>query len=194
MQTLGLSDSTPRSESRLQSLFWPSISTAADVDYIGAQGFWICAIVAVLTLLSLCAMAQPILGVLFFAFFFIGGIGVRERSLYAAVMVFLLYLLNAIASGVTIFETSGIVRMLVVALLLANVRATIIATTWSPGSEEANLPVRLNSTWGDKFADQLPTWVWPKIRIVYYVYSALLMSILLLGWMIIIVRHSRIAN
>jgi hypothetical protein len=37
MQTLGLSDSMPRSESRLKSLFWPSIESSSDVDYLGAQ-------------------------------------------------------------------------------------------------------------------------------------------------------------
>jgi hypothetical protein len=39
MQTLGLSDSTPRTESRLKSLFWPTIQTGSDVDYLGAQGY-----------------------------------------------------------------------------------------------------------------------------------------------------------
>lgn len=40
METLNLSDSTPRSESRLKSLFWPSIQNGADVDYLGTPGYW----------------------------------------------------------------------------------------------------------------------------------------------------------
>jgi hypothetical protein len=51
MQTLGLSDSTPRSEGRLKSLFWPSIQSGADVDYLAVQGFWVCTIVGVLALI-----------------------------------------------------------------------------------------------------------------------------------------------
>ena len=39
MQNLGLSDSTPKTESRLKSLFWPSISSDVDVDYLTTQGF-----------------------------------------------------------------------------------------------------------------------------------------------------------
>jgi hypothetical protein len=46
MQTLGLSDSTVRTKSRLKSLFWPSIQSGADVDYLAVQGFWVCTIVA----------------------------------------------------------------------------------------------------------------------------------------------------
>ena len=41
MQTLGLTDSAPRTEGRLKSLFWPSIKTGDDVDYLGTQGFWV---------------------------------------------------------------------------------------------------------------------------------------------------------
>lgn len=50
MQTLGLSDSTVRTEGRLKSLFWPSIQTGADVDYLAVQGFWVCTIVGSLGL------------------------------------------------------------------------------------------------------------------------------------------------
>ena len=70
MQTLGLSDSTPRSESRLKSLFWPSIQSGADVDYLAVQGFWVCTIVGVMSLFFLAVTArQPILGILVFLLF-----------------------------------------------------------------------------------------------------------------------------
>lgn len=54
MQTLGLSDSTTRSEGRLKSLFWPSIKNGADVDYLGAQGYWVCTLIAIVSLYFLC--------------------------------------------------------------------------------------------------------------------------------------------
>ena len=53
MQTLGLSDSTTRSESRLKSLFWPSIQSGADVDYLAVQGFWVCTIVGLMSFVFL---------------------------------------------------------------------------------------------------------------------------------------------
>jgi hypothetical protein len=66
MQTLGLSDSTPRTESRLKSLFWPSIQTGSDVDYLGAQGYWFCTIPVLLSLVVLIFSGNSILGPLIF--------------------------------------------------------------------------------------------------------------------------------
>ncbi len=50
MQTLGLGTSDSRSEGRLKSLFWPSVRSDVDVDYLTTQGFWICFVVAAMTL------------------------------------------------------------------------------------------------------------------------------------------------
>ena len=66
----------------------------------------------------------------------------------------------------------GVVRVLLTALLFSNLRATWIAARWKPESEEATPPLRLGKTWADKLADQFPVWLWPKVRIVYYVFSA----------------------
>jgi hypothetical protein len=165
METLGLSDSTPRTEGRLKSLFWPSVQTGADVDYLGSQGYWVCAIIAASSFVFLAAMGQPMIGLLLFLYYYLGGVGVRERSRYAAIAVFVFYAVDMVFSGASVF------KILFSALLLANVRATWIAGTWRPESDEAALPPRLNETLGDKFADQLPMWLWPKVRILYYVYT-----------------------
>jgi len=50
MQTLGLSDSTPKPQNALQSLLWHRVAYIEDVDHLGQQGFWLCCIVAVFTL------------------------------------------------------------------------------------------------------------------------------------------------
>ncbi len=165
MQTLGLSDSTPRTEGRLKSLFWPSVQTGADVDYLGAQGYWVCAAVAVLSLIMFAALRQPITGILILLFYYCGGVGVRERSRFAAVAVFVMYLVDTLLGQVSVL------RICVCALLLSNLRATWTAALWKPESEEAILPPRLSTTWGDKFVDQFPRWLWPKIRVIYYVYA-----------------------
>jgi len=175
METLGLSDSSPRSESRLKSLFWPSITTASDVDYLGAQGYWICLLVAVLSFGFLAMTGQAITGVATLLFYYFGGVGVRERSRYAAAVVFVMYALDALFGGL------GIVGIMIGALLLSNLRATWIAATWKPDSDEAALPPRLNETWSDKVVDRFPMWIWPKVRIAYYIYSGGFLALVVVG-------------
>jgi len=182
MQTLDLSGSESRSEGRLKSLFWPSIRTASDLDYLGTQGFWVCTVVAVISLALLIFTGKPIIGAFVFLFYFLGGVGVRERSQYAAAVIFLMYVLDTVTSG------PGVVRILIAALLLSNLRATWIASHWSPNSEEAILPPRFSETWSDKFADQLPMWLWPKLRILYYVFSACFLLLVAVG-LLMLARH-----
>jgi hypothetical protein len=153
METLDLSGSTPRSENRLKSLFWPSIQTATDVDYLGAQGYWVCTVVAVLSFGVLVFMGQAVGGIATLLFYYIGGVGVRERSRYAAAVVLLMYLIDTFFTGI------GFVRIFIAALLLSNMRATWIASQWKPDSEEAALPPRFSETMSDKFADRLPQWL-----------------------------------
>ena len=50
-----------------------------------------------------------------------------------------------------------------------------------PDSQEAALPPRLNETMTDKFADRLPQWLWPKLRIPYYVFSAIFVLLVFAG-------------
>ncbi len=165
MQTLGLSDSTPRTESRLKTLFWPSIQSASDVDYLGAQGYWVCTAVALVSVVVLIFRGNSILGPVVFLFYYLGGIGVRERSRYAATVVLLMYVLDAL------FATPGVLTVLFAALLLSNLRATWTASSWKPDSEAAILPPRFGDTWAEKFADKLPAFLWPKIRVLYYIFS-----------------------
>jgi len=176
MQTLGLSDSTLRTEGRLKSLFWPTIQSGADVDYLGAQGYWVCAAVAFLSLVLFIALRQPVTGILIFLFYYLGGVGVRERSQFAAIAVFVMYVVD------TMFSPFSIVRIIVSALLLSNLRATLIAALWRPESEEAVMPPRLGATWGEKFADKFPTWLWPKFRIFYYLYAVCFFVIVAAGF------------
>src|SRR5690348_3699213 len=97
MQTLGLSDSTPRTESRLKSLFWPTIRNDGDLDYLTEQGFWICFVVAAVTEVFSWIAGHPLAGLFDSPFFFFGGVGVRMRSRLAAILIFWVYLLSGIA-------------------------------------------------------------------------------------------------
>jgi hypothetical protein len=181
MQTLGVSNSTPPSENRLKNLFWPTISTATDVDTLGSQGYWICAIVAVLALVGSILAGQMVAGVFLLLFYFLGGVGVREHSRYAAVVVFVMFLAD------TVFAF-GIWKVFLCMVLLSNVRATFMASSWKSTVPESEMPMRFSDTWTDKFADTLPAWIWPKARIVYYIYSAGFLALTCFGLFVLLRR------
>ncbi|MCU1307828.1 MAG: hypothetical protein JWN45_2523 [Acidobacteriaceae bacterium] len=186
MQTLGISDSTPASESRVKTLFWPSIQNGTDVDYLGTQGFWVCAIVAGITFVVSAFTGHWISGAFVLVLYYLGGVGVREGSRYAAAVVFVFYMLDMFASRV------GVLKVFIAAILLSNLRATWIASSWTPGSEEASLPPRMSDTWSDKFADQLPPRIWPKLRIFYYIYSVCFLVLVCVGLAMIWSRQGRL--
>jgi len=184
MQTLGLSDSTPRSESRLKSLFWPTIRNEVDLDTVTTQGFWIC------WLVGLIGLAMSIVGgfsSLFFGlagafesvFYLLAGIGVRMRSRVAAVSAFAAYLLSGIVLQKYTHNGFGLPRILFLALLLANVRGIQQSASW-PKPEPGDAPVRLDETLRDKLVDQLPAFLWPKARILFYVLATVELLLLLL--------------
>lgn len=182
MQTLGISNSTPHTENRLKSLFWPSIQSATDVDYLGTQGFWVCAFVGTIEVIVAAVQGHPVAGFFALLFYFLGGVGVRERSRYAAAIVLVLYLAE-FALGVSIM------RVILLGVLLSNLRATWIAYSWKPESTEGAIPPRFGETLADKFADRLPLWLWPKVRIVYYVYSVGFAALACVGIAMMLVKH-----
>ena len=192
MQTLGLSDSTPRSESRLKSLFWPSIQSGVDVDYLAVQGFWVCTIVGLMSFIFAGALAgQPLIGFLVLLLFHLGGVGVREHNPYAAAVVLIYYMIDFLASFILLFATSpgiGVVKVIVIALLLSNLRATWIASGWKPDSEEAALPPRLGETFFDKLADKWPAFIWPKVKWLYYIFSFGYLALTVAAMIVIAIR------
>jgi hypothetical protein len=187
MQTLGLADSTPRSEGRLKALLWPTIENATDVDYLGTQGFWLCLIVGTFSLVLLLLAHSPFFAALCFLFFFLSGVGVRERSRYAAIMVFAVYLFE-ILLGPSVF------RFILGAVLLSNLRGTWIAAGWKPDSEEAVLPPRLSDTFFDKLSDQLPAWLWPKMRIPYYIFAVIMLLLETVGFSLLVIQRLGLAK
>src|SRR5579863_1597620 len=174
MQTLGLSDSTARSDGRLKSLFWPSIQSGADVDYLAVQGFWVCTAVGVLSFaFSLFFGRDLITGLVLLLLFHLGGVGVREYNPFAAGVMLAYYVIDFLSSFLFVFLNSpaiGVIKVIVIALLLSNLRATWIAGNWKPDSEEAALPPRMGETLFDKFADKWPRFIWPKVKILYYIF------------------------
>ncbi len=141
-----------------------------------------CTVVAIVSFVFLAATGQPITAVLILLFYYLGGVGVRERSRYAAAVILLMYLLDTLLAP-------GVIRVLISALLLSNLRATWIAGGWRPDSEEAVLPPRLGESLGDKLADRFPTWLWPKVRILYYVFSGSFLILVVFGMVVTVARR-----
>jgi len=144
------------------------------VDYIGAQGYWVCTVVAFASF-AFTMLVSPLIATLTLFLYYFGGVGVRQRSRYAAVVVFSLFVLDVVVSPFSVL------KILMTVLLLSNVRATWIAHHWQPDAENASLPPRFNDTWSDKFADTFPEWMWPKIRYAYYAFSAIVLGFAVLG-------------
>jgi hypothetical protein len=185
MSTLGLSGEPPKDENRLKALFWPTIQNAHDADVVSQMGFWVCQIAALISGLSLGFTGHPVLAAFVLAFYFLGGVGVREGSAAAAILVFSAYLLDLIASVRMGMGMFGILQFVVFAILLSNVRSSLLVARWkklprTDGDEELE-PMRFNETWRDKFSDQMPRIVWPKLRVVFYVCASLFMALEVLG-------------
>lgn len=183
MQTLGLSGEAKRSDGRLKSIFWPTVETAWDVDYLGQQGFWICVIVAVVQVIVGIASAQLIAlvaGAAAALVFLLGAMGVREANWPAAAMVFILYF-TEILYGLAVGRLPGILSIICAGILLSNVRAAFLASRWRPASEGEDRPTRFNETFRDKLVDQWPPKVWPILQVPFFGLAGLLLLLSLAG-------------
>ena len=87
MQTLGLSSQPQPTDNLFKRLFWPAIESQYDVDLIGQQGFWVCTVIAVLSLGMMTLLHMPLTGLFTAVVLFLGGCGVRQRSVAAAGLV-----------------------------------------------------------------------------------------------------------
>jgi len=169
METLGLSSERQQGDNLFQRLFWPTIREQEDVDLLGYQSFWLCFVLAVFSLLGIFSGSFYAVLALIGAFLYLGGAcGVRQRSVTAACLMFALYLLNTLqililAPGLGFFM---LVRFVLLALLGANIRGTILAAKWRSHSQsEVDInETRTATKFGDKIANQMPPVVWPYMK------------------------------
>jgi hypothetical protein len=194
MSTLGLSGPPQQEEGLFKRLLWPSVRNAHDVNLLGQQGFWICEGIAVLSAIFLIFTQHPILAAMTFIFYALGGFGLREGSVAAAGLVFAAWTCDQIASIVTHRGGIGIVQLVVAAILLANLRGTVMAAGWKkrvqPGEEDIE-PMRFSETLVDKFRDQWPRRTWPALRYVFYVFAVGFVAIELLGAVALVLHPER---
>jgi hypothetical protein len=201
MQSLNLSGEAKKSDGRLKSLFWPTVESAWDVDYLGQQGFWICLIVALVNLAftGVSASFLPntnarvltiVLGGVVCFVYFVGGMGVRQGSWPAAVTVFALYVIDQVASG----HPPGVVSLIIAGVLLSNVRATILAARWKPTSEDEDRPTRFNESFRDKLVDQLPSSAWPVLKYPFYVLAVIVFILVAAGFALHMRQSNRVVD
>ncbi|MGD0735938.1 MAG: hypothetical protein ABR976_12365 [Terracidiphilus sp.] len=189
MQTLGLSGETKRSDGWLKSIFWPTVDNAWDVDYLGQQGFWICFLIAIFQLGFSLFTGNVIIigaGLAGALLYYLGGMGVREKSWPAAAIIFACYFVETLISVLAgaFWSPGGVVKIIFLGLLLSNLRATFIASEWKPAAEGEDRPERFSETFRDKLVDAWPPRLWRILQIPFYVLGAiwfLLSLIILLG-------------
>jgi hypothetical protein len=87
------------------------------------------------------------------------------------VIVFFLYFISTLLMIGALLTLGGIVRVFICAVLLSNMRASWLASQWDTASEEAAIPPRFGDTLTEKFVDKLPTALWPRLRILYFIFS-----------------------
>ncbi|NYF89446.1 hypothetical protein RBB79_07820 [Tunturiibacter empetritectus] len=184
MQTLGLSSQPQPTDNLFKRLFWSAIESQYDVDLIGQQGFWVCTVVAVLSLGMMTLLHMPLTGLFTAVVFFLGGCGVRQRSVAAAGLVFALYLTNLVGGLVLGSFGNPLIQLIVLMLLFANVRATVLSRRWMAqpvDTIDQELPERSMETVTDKFANGLPALLWAKSRYAFFPLAGVLLLLSIAG-------------
>lgn len=187
METLGLSGPPVRNENIFRRIFWPS-ADSVDADMLGQQGFWICLLLALLTVIEAVFKGHVLLSIFFAIFYFLGGIGVREHDIASAISVTAIYVLNVIGVVLMARQFPGWLVLFVILILASNVRGCWIASKWLRSGDPDIVPMRMNENWRDKLVDQMPARVWPRLRAAFYILAFLVFMATLAGVIVIAAR------
>jgi hypothetical protein len=119
---------------------------------------------------------------------------VREHSRFAATVVLIFYAMDTLASFKLLLGSPEMIvlRAIITGLLPSNLRATWIAARWKSGSDEAAKPQRLDDGLSDIFANRWPSRLWPKIRILYYIFSIGVVLVVGVGLAVMATRAPRL--
>lgn len=179
MSTLGLDGRPEREDNIIQRIFWPS-NHAGEADALGQQGYWVCLLVGLITAVISIFTGHPLIALLIFAFYWLGGMGVREHSVPAAIIVAAGYIATLIFAIAT-HHLPGLLDLAITVILLANVRGTYVASSWSAKGDSEAFPDRLNVTFFDWLVDQLPAKLWGRAKYAFFSVSVVYGVLLTLG-------------
>ena len=127
MQTLGLSDSTPKTSSRIKELFWPKIDDEVAAVTAARNAMYASFLIAAGTALAVFAVPQNYGIWIDVALYVMVGIGVRQLSRTAALTGFILYGLSWLLVPGSMLSGAIVIRLILTALLLNGVRAASYA-------------------------------------------------------------------
>ena len=186
MGYLGLDETPVKDDNMFQRLFWPS-DHAGETDQLGQQGFWVCWAVAVVSFVVLMVQGHWLLAPFTLLVYGLGGIGIREHSQPAAMLVAIIYWMNQLA-GLAMGRFPGFLGLAGGVLLIANIRGTYIAAKWAAKGDAEVFPERANESFKDRFVDQMPTVVWPRVKIPFFVLASLYAALAVLGIVMLVMR------
>jgi hypothetical protein len=160
MQTLGLSDSTPKSEGRLRALLWPRIHSDISASTAAQNAMYAGFAVGALTTVFVLLRMTPVSSLLDAALFVMLGIGVRQFSITASILAFLLYATNVVTFTIHGVLGPGIVvAVIITSLFVSAIRAALFMRSY-PGGIEATAWTRI--------------WRWTR-PVVFTLFGALLL-------------------
>ena len=138
MQTLGLSETTPKPTSRIRELFAPDLSTEPNALSACDTASWACFFIAGVT--TIFALFFN-LGALFdAAMFVLIGLGLRKTWRTAAVAGFVLYILEQVV-GIAQGRYPGILTIFILVILFSGVRASFALQRMRKANQPPPLPV-----------------------------------------------------
>ena len=186
MGYLGLDETPVKDDNLFQRLFWPS-DHAGETDQLGQQGFWVCWVVAGISFLLLLVQGHWLLAPFTLLVYGMGGIGIREHSQPAAMLVAIIYWMNQLA-GLAVGQFPSFLGLAGGVLLIANIRGTYIAAKWAARGDADAFPERANETFTDRFVDQMPPVVWPRVKVPFFLLASLYAALTVLGIVMLSMR------
>jgi hypothetical protein len=193
MQTLGLASEQKPTDGMFKRLFWPTIENQYDLDVVSVQGFWVCFAVGAISFVGLLVTGHYILALLLTITYVLAATGVRERSVAAAILIFLCYTTDRIGGLFMGQPSIGILSIASMLLLFANIRATILTQRWkkSGTDEQTEAVERANGSFSEKLANVMPTKVWPVGRYFFFPLAGLVLVLTVFGVVMYPTVHRR---
>jgi hypothetical protein len=126
MQTLGLSDSTPKSEGRLRALLWPSIGSDVAASTVAQNAMYAGVGVGAVTTIFVLLRITPVSALLDAFLFVILGFGARQFSITASILALLLYVTNVVTSILHgVIGAGGVIAVIITSLFISSIRAAM---------------------------------------------------------------------
>ena len=166
--------------------FWPTVTSVDDVERVTLLGFWVCVALGVLNILTFpfnYARAEGMLEKVFAiadtpliaAMYYLGANALRRCNLLAATM--LTALSFSMAIGFRKLHGYYDYQFTAQACLFSNIlRGIYLAAMYKPAPDEGP-PLNLISTFGHAIVDRVPSQIWPRFRVAFWILACIQMVI-----------------